>query len=178
MQIEKNRKNRWQIEFNSETLTLTLGERGRRTYWVYASPMAALVRDRPAQPASSGRGTGRSAAHRRDAGAHARGLESEAPSMASSTAARSPTGERARRRASRGGAALPTPPGHHGQRPSPPFRGERRQRGRMSLGFAGDAASPSFVPAKRALGRPILIVGDGRLGTAAGERAKCGPRGR
>ena len=45
MQIEKNRKNRWQIEFNSETLTLTLGERGRRTYWVYASPMAALVQD-------------------------------------------------------------------------------------------------------------------------------------
>jgi len=34
-----------------------------------------------------------------------------------------------------------------------------------------------FVPAKRALGRPILIVGDGRLGTAAGERAKYGPRG-
>ena len=95
MQIEKNRKNRWQIEFNSETLTLTLGERGRRTYWVYASPMAALVRDRPAQPISSGRGTGCSAARRRDAGAHARGLESEAPSMASSTAARSPTGERA-----------------------------------------------------------------------------------
>ena len=58
-----------------------------------------------------------------------------------------------------------------------PFRGERRQRGRMSLGFAGDAASPGFVPAKRALGRPILIVGDGRLGTAAGERAKYGPRG-
>jgi len=47
----------------------------------------------------------------------------------------------------------------------------------MSLGFAGDAASPSFVPAKRALGRPILIVGDGRLGTAAGERASLGPRG-
>jgi len=47
----------------------------------------------------------------------------------------------------------------------------------MSLGFAGDAASPSFVSAKRALGRPILIVGDGRLGTAAGERASLGPRG-
>ena len=106
MQIEKNRKNRWQIEFNSETLTLTLGERGRRTYWVYASPMAALVRDRPAQPVSSGRGTGCSAARRRDAGAHARGREREAPSTASSTVMRSPTGERARRRASRGGAAL------------------------------------------------------------------------
>jgi len=34
-----------------------------------------------------------------------------------------------------------------------------------------------FVPAKRALGRSILIVGDGRLRTAAGAWAKYGPRG-
>jgi len=47
----------------------------------------------------------------------------------------------------------------------------------MSLGFAGDASSPGFGSAKRALGRSILIVGDGRLGTAAGEWAKYGPRG-
>ena len=111
------------------------------------------MRDRPAQPASSGRGTGRSDARRRDAGAHARGLESEAPSMASSTAARSPTGERARRRASRGGAALPAPPGHHGQWPSPPRSVEREGGGENDARVWGAATATRFCSGENR-GRP------------------------
>ena len=36
----------------------------------------------------------------------------------------------------------------------PPFRGERRQRGRMSLGFAGDASSPGFCSREKSA-RPL-----------------------
>jgi len=128
----KNRENRWQIELKSETLTLTLEVKGRGAYLVRVSlpPPVRGTRLRRRSPDISAQRSRRLPL--RDAGVAHAGLESLAPSMASSTAARSPTGERARRRASRGGAALPTPPGHHGQRPSPPFRGERKGKERMS----------------------------------------------
>jgi len=133
MQIEKNRENRLQIELKNATLTLTLEVKGRGAYLVRVPlpPPVRGTRLRRRSPDISAQRSRRLAAPGRWGFAHA-GLESLAPSMASSTAARSPTGERARRRASRGGAALPTPPGHHGQRPSPPFRGERKGRERMN----------------------------------------------
>jgi len=139
--------------------------------------MAALVRDRPAQPVSSGRGTGCSAARRRDAGAHARGLEKRG-AIHGELDGGALTHRRARAPASKPRWRRPV---HSAGPPWPAavasFSWREKTERRMSLGFAGDAASPSFVPAKRALGRPILIVGDGRLGTAAGERASFGPRG-
>ena len=126
----KNRENRWQIELKSETLTLTLEVKGRGTYLVCASlpPPVRGMRLRPTRRTS--RYTEAAGLPLRDARVARAGLESLAPSTAGSTAARSPSGERARRRAGRGGAALPAPPGHHGQWPSPPFRGERRRGGR------------------------------------------------
>ena len=160
MKIEK--KKRISNEIEQQTLTLTLEIKGRGTYLVRA-PLSPPVRGTPGSPL-------------RDAGVARAGLESMAPTTAGSTAARSPSGERACRRASRGGAAPPAPPGHHGQWPSPPSSGERNGRGESPRVW-GDTASSGFDPAKRAPGRPILIGGDGRLGTVGGERAKSGPRG-
>ena len=90
-------------------------------------------------------------ARRRDAGAHAHGLESEVPSMASSTAARSPTGERAHRRASRGGAASSSPP--RPPWPSPPLRGYRcvtwreKGEGERVARVSGNTGVAGFDPA-------------------------------
>ena len=96
MKIEK--KKRISNEIEQQTLTLTLEIKGRGTYLVRA-PLSPPMRGTPGSPL-------------RDAGVARAGLESMAPSTAGSTAARSPFGERARRRASRGGAAPPAPPGH------------------------------------------------------------------
>ena len=129
MQIEKNRENRWQTELKSETLTLTLEVKGRGAYLVRAS-LPLPVRGTRLRRRRTSRHRVAAGLPLRDARVARAGLESLAPSMAGSTAARSPSGERARRRASRGGAVPPALPGHHGQWPSPPFRGERRRGGR------------------------------------------------
>ena len=81
---------------------------GGRTHLGLGAPPTAGYRRTGKFCAAARRGAvkNRAAARRRDAGVHACGLQSEAPSTASSMAVRSPNGERARRRASRGGAAL------------------------------------------------------------------------
>ena len=129
MQIEKNRENRLQTELKSATLTLPLEVKGRGAYLVRVSlppPVRGTCLRRRSPDISAQRSR---RLPLRDAGVAHAGLESLAPSMASSTAARSPSGERARRRASRGGAVPPAPPGHHGQWLSPLRSGERKGRG-------------------------------------------------
>jgi len=82
-----------------------------------------------------------------------------APSTAGSTAARSPSGERARRRAGRDGAVPPAPPGHHGQWPSPLRSVEREGGGKNELGFGPRRRRRGFDLAKTADDRPIVING-------------------
>ena len=82
-----------------------------------------------------------------------------APSTAGSTAARSPSSERARRRASRDGAVPPAPPGHHGQWPSPLRSVEREGGGKNELGFGPRRRRRGFDLAKTADVRPIEING-------------------
>ena len=101
--------------------------------------------------------------------------------MASSTAARSPTGERAHRRASRDDAASPSPP--RPPWPSPPLRGCRcvvwREKGeeRMTLGFGARRRRRVFVQAKTAAVRPIQINGRESV-SPSGPASGPGGRGR
>ena len=81
------------------------------------------------------------------------GLESVAPSTAGSTAARSPSGERARRRASRDGAIPLAPPGHHGQWPSSPRSVEREGGGENDARVWGAATATRFCSGENR-GRP------------------------
>ena len=84
----------------------------------------------------------------RDAGVARAGLESVAPSTASSTAARSPSGERVRRRASRGGAVPPAPLGrrHH----SVAAAAHEERRGENDLGFwMANGVAGVLIPRKR-----------------------------
>ena len=73
--------------------------------------------------------------------------------MAGSTAARSPSGERARRRASRDGAVPLAPPGHHGQWPSPPRSVEREGGGENDARVWGAATATRFCSGENR-GRP------------------------
>jgi len=83
-----------------------------------------------------------------------------ASSTAGSTAARSPSGERARRRASRDGAVPPAPPGHHGQWPSPLRSVEREGGGENDARVLGRGdGDAGFDLAKTADDRPIVING-------------------
>ena len=79
------------IEKEKQIQTLILGDKGGRTY--LRAPQPAFAARHKLRLASTGPPLA--------AGTHARGLQSEAPSTASSTAARSPNGDRARRRARR-----------------------------------------------------------------------------
>ena len=170
-----------QTELKSETLTLTLEVKGRGAYLVRVSlpPPVRRTRLRRRSPDISAQRSRRLPL--RDAGVAHAGLESLAPSMASSTAARSPTGERAHRRASRDGAASPSP--LRSPWPSPPLRGCRcvvwREKGeeRMTLGFGARRRRRGFVLAKTADVRPIEINGR-ESASPSGPASGPGRRGR
>jgi len=153
---DANRTQKMQIDLESKrkSKTLTLEEKGppglpgpRATAATVvrlrpAPPLDGVVAHRPEPPLTPGR-------RRR-----VRGLESKAPSTAYSTAARSPYGECAHRRGSRGGAATLSFPDH----PWPPLplarlaalkekRGKGKAQGCGERGVcAADSPAPPLPP--------------------------------
>ena len=156
---------------------------GGRTHLGLGAPLTAGYRRAGKSCAAAHRGAAknRAAARRRDAGAHASELQSEALSTASSMAARSPTGERAHRRASRDDAASSSPP--RPPWPSPPLRGCRcvawreKGEGERVARVSGNTGVVGFDPANRAGDRPIKIDGRDRASPPGLAGGPCG-RGR